>query len=158
MDPIVAAWLGFGFWIVLVPLVAAARYWMRRYQLSRTRWRGIRMGLAGSAWGFAAASWGWWVLQVLSLGWYTPAARMNRARLMWNNTRFGDQPFEFIDDGRVPAGRSVGTVRARLVFVSDRLPGIDLRRDHGVREPRSSLVCSHLARRLTTILHQPPES
>lgn len=68
---------------------------MRRYQLSRTRWRGIRLGLAGSAWGFAGASWGWQVLQTLSLGWYTPAARINRARLMWENTRFGDQPFLF---------------------------------------------------------------
>lgn len=102
MNPITAAWLGFGFWVILVPLVAAARYWMRRYQLSRTRWRGIRMGLAGSAWSFAAASWGWWVLQVLSLGWYTPAARMNRAKLMWENTRFGDQPFEFVNDGESP--------------------------------------------------------
>jgi len=102
MNPITAAWLGFGFWVLLVPLIAAARYWMRRYQLSRTRWRGIRMGLAGSAWSFAAASWGWWVLQVLSLGWYTPAARMNRAKLMWENTRFGDQPFEFADDGESP--------------------------------------------------------
>ena len=102
MNPITAAWLGFGFWVILVPLIAAARYWMRRYQLSRTRWRGIRMGLAGSAWGFAFASWGWWVLQVLSLGWYTPAARMNRAKLMWENTRFGDQPFEFVDDGESP--------------------------------------------------------
>jgi len=100
MNPVTAAWLGFGFWVLLVPLIAAARYWMRRYQLSRTRWRGIRMGLAGSAWGFAFASWGWWVLQVLSLGWYTPAARMNRAKLMWENTRFGDQPFEFVDDGQ----------------------------------------------------------
>ncbi len=102
MNPITAAWLGFAFWVLLVPLIAAARYWMRRYQLSRTRWRGIRMGLAGSAWGFAAASWGWWVLQVLSLGWYTPAARMNRAKLIWENTRFGDQPFEFVDDGDSP--------------------------------------------------------
>jgi uncharacterized membrane protein YjgN (DUF898 family) len=102
MNPIAAAWLGFGAWVVLAPLVAAARYWMRRYQLSRTRWRGIRLGLAGSAWGFAAASWGWWVLQVLSLGWYTPAARMNRARLMWDNTRFGDQPFQFITDEDSP--------------------------------------------------------
>ncbi len=102
MNPIAAAWLGFGAWVVLVPLIAAARYWMRRYQLSRTRWRGIRLGLAGSAWSFAAASWGWWVLQVLSLGWYTPVARMNRARLMWENTRFGDQPFEFLSDGDSP--------------------------------------------------------
>ncbi len=102
MNPLTAAWLGFGFWVILVPLIALARYWMRRYQLSRTRWRGIRLGLSGSAWGFAGASWGWWVLQVLSLGWYTPAARINRARLMWENTRFGDQPFEFANDGESP--------------------------------------------------------
>lgn len=102
MDPTIAGWLTFGFYIISVPLIAAARYWMRRYQLSRTRWRGIRLGLAGSAWGFAAASWGWWVLQGLSLFWYTPAARMNRARLMWENARFGDQPFEFINDGHSP--------------------------------------------------------
>lgn len=102
MEPVIAGWLTLGFYIVSVPLVAAGRYWMRRYQLSRTRWRGIRMGLSGSAWGFATASWGWWVLQVLSLGWYTPAARMNRAKLMWENTRFGDQPFEFLEDGESP--------------------------------------------------------
>ena len=102
MEPWVAGWLTLGFYVLSVPLVAAARFWMRRYQLSRTRWRGIRMGLSGSGWGFAAASWGWWVLQMLSLGWYTPAARMNRAKLMWENTRFGDQPFEFIDDRESP--------------------------------------------------------
>ncbi len=102
MEPVWAAWLTFGFYVLSVPLIAAARYWMRRYQLSRTRWRGIRLGLAGSAWSFAAASWGWWVLQLLSLGWYTPAARINRARLMWENTRLGDQPFQF----EVPQGES----------------------------------------------------
>jgi uncharacterized membrane protein YjgN (DUF898 family) len=102
MDPTTAGWLTFAFYVLLTPLIAAARYWMRRYQLSRTRWRGIRLGLAGSAWGFGAASWGWSVLQWLSLFWYTPAARMNRARLMWNNTRFGDQPFALIDDGDSP--------------------------------------------------------
>jgi uncharacterized membrane protein YjgN (DUF898 family) len=96
IEPVFAGWLTFGFYVLSVPLIAAARYWMRRYQLSRTRWRGIKLGLAGSAWGFASASWGWWVLQLLSLGWYTPAARINRARLMWENTRFGDQPFQFI--------------------------------------------------------------
>ncbi|MGD9981730.1 MAG: DUF898 family protein [Hyphomonadaceae bacterium] len=103
MEGVWAAWLTFGFYVISVPLVAAARYWMRRYQLSRTRWRGIRLGLAGSAWSFAAASWGWWVLQVLSLGWYTPAARINRSRVMWENTRFGDQPFLF----EVPQGESL---------------------------------------------------
>jgi|CXWL01.1.fsa_nt_gi uncharacterized membrane protein YjgN (DUF898 family) len=99
MDPVAATWLGLGFYILAVPLMAAARFWMRRYQLSRTRWRGIRMGLAGSAGGFAFASSGWTILQILSLGWYTPVARMNRARLLWSHARFGDQPFEFVDDG-----------------------------------------------------------
>jgi uncharacterized membrane protein YjgN (DUF898 family) len=103
MEGVWAAWLTFGFYIFSVPLIAAARYWMRRYQLSRTRWRGIRLGLTGSGWSFAMASWGWWVLQVLSLGWYTPAARINRARLMWENTRFGDQPFLFdVQNGESP--------------------------------------------------------
>lgn len=99
MDPVTASWLGLGFYLVAVPLMAAARYWMRRYQLTRTRWRGIRLGLAGSASAFAWASFGWTILQTLSLGWYTPVARMNRAKLMWENARFGDQPFGFIDDG-----------------------------------------------------------
>lgn len=98
VDPTLAAWLLVGFNILAVPLIAAGRYLMRRYQLSRTRWRGIRFGLAGSAAGFAAASWGWTMLQGLTLGWYTPAARMNRARLLWENARFGDQPFEFVSD------------------------------------------------------------
>jgi uncharacterized membrane protein YjgN (DUF898 family) len=99
MDPVSAFWLSAAFGIVAVPLIAAGRYLMRRYQLSRTRWRGIRLGLAGSAAGFAWASSGWTILQALSLWWYTPVARMNRAKLMWENARFGDQPFEFIDDG-----------------------------------------------------------
>lgn len=102
VSPSVAGWLALGFYILAVPLMAAARYWMRRYQLSRTRWRGIRLGLAGSGWSFAFASSGWTLLQILSLGWYTPAARINRARLLWSNARFGDQPFTFIDDGENP--------------------------------------------------------
>lgn len=98
-DPATAFWLLAAFYLIGVPLVAAARYLMRRYQLSRTRWRGIRLWLAGTAGAFAWASFGWTILQTLSLGWYTPVARMNRAKMMWENTRFGDQPFEFIDDG-----------------------------------------------------------
>ena len=102
MDPAAAGSLGLGFYLCAVPLVAAGRYLMRRYQLSRTRWRGIRLGLAGSASAFAFASSGWTALQFLTFGWYTPAARMNRAKLMWENTRFGDQPFLFVNDGESP--------------------------------------------------------
>jgi uncharacterized membrane protein YjgN (DUF898 family) len=100
MDPVAAGWLAFGFYVLAVPLVAAARYWMRRYQLSRTRWRGIRMALTGSGWAFAFASAAWTLLQWLTLAWYTPVARIKRAKMMWEHTRFGDQPFEFLDDGQ----------------------------------------------------------
>lgn len=102
LEAVWAGWLTFGFYVLSVPLIAAARYWMRRYQLSRTRWRGIKLGLAGSASSFATSSWGWWILQLLSLGWYTPAARINRARMMWENTQFGTKSFEF----NTPAGES----------------------------------------------------
>jgi len=102
MEPVYATLLAFGFYVCAVPLIAAARYLMRRYQLSRTRWRGIRLGLAGSPWSFAAASSGWTILQMFSLGWYTPLARMNRAKFTWENTRFGDQPFSFVNDGEPP--------------------------------------------------------
>lgn len=100
LDPNTAGWLLLGFYVVAVPLIAAGRYLMRRYQLSRTRWRGIRLGLGGSAIAFAFASSGWTILQILSLGWYTPVSRMNRARYIWQNTRFGDQPFDFVKDGK----------------------------------------------------------
>lgn len=96
-EPGTAALLAFGFYVAAVPLIAAGRYWMRRYQLSRTRWRGIRFALDGSGWAFALASSGWTILQIVTLGWYTPAARMRRAKLMWENTRFGDQPLTFAE-------------------------------------------------------------
>jgi uncharacterized membrane protein YjgN (DUF898 family) len=102
-EPATAAILGFCFYLVGVPLVAAARFWMRRYQLSRTRWRGIRLALEGSGWAFAGASAGWTILETLSLGWYGPVARMNRAKKMWEQTRIGDQPFQFVDDGEPTA-------------------------------------------------------
>jgi uncharacterized membrane protein YjgN (DUF898 family) len=94
-DPGTAALMLLVFYACAIPLMGAARFWMRRYQLSRTRWRGIRFALNGSAWSYAFASAGWTILQVVTLGWFTPAARMRRARLLWEGARFGDQPFHF---------------------------------------------------------------
>ncbi|MBI1187065.1 MAG: DUF898 family protein [Alphaproteobacteria bacterium] len=97
MDPGAAYLLGLGFYLLAVPLIATAFYLMRRYQLSRTRWRGIRMSLAGGAFEYAIASSGWSMLEAITLGWYHPAARMRRARLIWENTRLGDEPFQFAE-------------------------------------------------------------
>lgn len=97
-EPGAAALMALGFYAVAVPLINAARYWMRRYQLSRTRWRGIRLSLSGSAWTYAWSSIGWSLLEAITWGWYGPAARMRRAKLLWENARFGDQPFNFAPD------------------------------------------------------------
>jgi uncharacterized membrane protein YjgN (DUF898 family) len=103
MAPATAALLLFAFYAIAVPLIAAAIYLMRRYQLSRTRWRGIRLALDGSASTYALASTGWTLLEIVTFGWYAPAARMRRAKLIWENTRFGDQPFEFGEGEQQPA-------------------------------------------------------
>ncbi|MGE0827954.1 MAG: YjgN family protein [Hyphomonadaceae bacterium] len=95
LDRGAATLLLLGFYAFAVPLIALAHFLMRRYQLSRTRWRGIRFGLDGSAFAYAAASSGWTLLEIVTLGFYAPAARMRRAKAIWENTRFGDQPFEF---------------------------------------------------------------
>lgn len=96
-DPATAGLMFLAFYAVAVPLINAARYWMRRYQLSRTRWRGIRLSLEGSGWAYAWASIGWSLLEAITLGWFHPVARMRRAQLLWSNTRFGDQPFAFTE-------------------------------------------------------------
>lgn len=96
-DPVTAGLMFLAFYAVAVPLINAARYWMRRYQLSRTRWRGIRLSLEGSGWAYAWTSIGWSLLEAITLGWYHPVARMRRAQLLWSNARFGDQPFEFTE-------------------------------------------------------------
>lgn len=66
-----------------------------RYRLSRTRWRGIRFGLDGSAWNYG--SWYFWtgLLLVLTLGWISPWRSTKLQNLITNKMRFGDRPFQF---------------------------------------------------------------
>ena len=48
------------FWLSVAligfPLAYVGHYAGLRYRLSRTRWRGIRCGMAGSAWGYGATA------------------------------------------------------------------------------------------------------
>lgn len=74
-------------------LLGVAVWVARRYRLSRTRWRGIRLGQTGSANGYAWASIGYSILTSLTLGWYAPAAEMRLTRRLWNETFFGDRRF-----------------------------------------------------------------
>ena len=80
-------------YLVLILLVAAGLYRARRYQLSRTVWRGIRGGQTGSALHYALLSLAVFLTVSMSLGWALPWGEMMLARYRWNHTTFGDKSF-----------------------------------------------------------------
>lgn len=98
--------------LVIAPIYAfiavlafAALFLARRYQLSRTQWRGIRLGMDGSPWSFGFFSLGQVLLTVITLGWWGPAGRQRMARRLWRGARYGDVHFEFgRDEGETLAG------------------------------------------------------
>jgi uncharacterized membrane protein YjgN (DUF898 family) len=82
-------------YIALPVLVGAAIYLARRYQLSRTVWRGVRLELRGSPFEYGFAMLGYGILTGLTFGWFAPAMTLRLERLMWSNTYFGDTPFDY---------------------------------------------------------------
>jgi uncharacterized membrane protein YjgN (DUF898 family) len=82
-------------WSVFLLLSGLGIHRARRYRLSRTRWRGIRAGLAGRSAYFA---WGyfWTTLLIpLTLGWILPWRAAYLQRLLFNETHFGNKAFIF---------------------------------------------------------------
>lgn len=79
--------------LALVFLAAAGLYRARRYQMSRTRWRGIRGGQGGEAWRYALMFLGVTAATGATLGWMLPWAEMTLARYRLDNTTFGDCRF-----------------------------------------------------------------
>lgn len=82
------------FFIVSV-LWGAAIFRARRYQLSRTLWRGIRGGLEGSALTYTLLYFGSLMARSITLGWSTPALNFSLQEQMTGATRFGSLPFRF---------------------------------------------------------------
>lgn len=80
--------------LALLPLIFWARYRARRYILARTRWRGIRFGLAPGAWGYTARALFWWALTLLTLGFLYPLKQMMLARYTTDRSFYGDLRFE----------------------------------------------------------------
>lgn len=74
-------------------LAAAGMYRARRYQLSRTVWRGIRAGQGGKALTYGLMFLGVSMASVLSLGWAAPWAEMELTCYRMDNTTFGDARF-----------------------------------------------------------------
>ena len=86
-------------------LIGVGSFRARRYQLSRTVWRGIRGGQTGSAAGYALRSMAVWLLVPLSLGWALPWGEMMLARYRMGHTTFGDRPFRCHADTKGLYGR-----------------------------------------------------
>lgn len=87
---------------LLLVLIGVAIFLARRYQLSRTMWRGVRFRQTGSAWAYGFSVIGYGILTGLTLGWFGPVARLRLARRMWKDVRYGDMPFGWDEDPSGP--------------------------------------------------------
>lgn len=85
----------FVFFLIIFGLWGMAVYRARRYQLSRTLWRGIRGALVGSPWSYTGLHAGATLLAPMTLGWSTPAMNLNLQERMIGDMRFGSMPFRF---------------------------------------------------------------
>ena len=81
--------------LLLVCFYGFAIYRARRYRLSRTVWRGIRAALPGSAMAYSGKYLGALLLNPMTMGWSRPAMNLILAEQMYNDMRFGNQPFSF---------------------------------------------------------------
>lgn len=89
-------------------LLGMAVWVARRYRLSRTTWRGIRLGQSGSANRFAWATIGYSILTSITLGWFAPAAEMRLTRMLWADTYYGDRRFNVPQSDEGLAGPTYG--------------------------------------------------
>ena len=91
-----------------VPLAFVGQYAGLRYRLSRTRWRGIRGSLAGSAWGYGAIATLLNFANGVTLQLMTPLVSVNLARPRIANAAIGTQRFEFAGSAGDIYGRYLG--------------------------------------------------
>jgi uncharacterized membrane protein YjgN (DUF898 family) len=81
--------------LIVALLWGAALYRARRYQLSRTLWRGIRGSLEGSAASYTLMYFASMLARAFTLGWSTPVMNVGLQQMMIGDMRFGDMPFRF---------------------------------------------------------------
>ena len=94
--------------LVGLPLAFVGQYAGLRYRLTRTRWRGIRCGLGGSAWGYGALASSLSFANALSLRLLTPVVSVNLARPRISNVRVGTRGFAFAGSAGDIYGRYIG--------------------------------------------------
>lgn len=87
-----AGLLAGGLVLVFIPVAIVAA---RRYRLSRTSWRGIRLSFRGSTWGFIKVFLTGMFLNVLTLGAYYPFFDLKRQAYLTSHTYVGNRRFHF---------------------------------------------------------------
>ena len=88
----IGVYLGLGF------LYGVARYRTQRYRLSRTLWRGIRLGLKGSWISFGIRTLLFVYLTIATLLWAYPLQRFVLIRQILGHATLGDRQFRFEGD------------------------------------------------------------
>jgi uncharacterized membrane protein YjgN (DUF898 family) len=83
------------FVLMIYVLIGYAVYKARKYQLSRTNWRGIRGTLVGSAMTYSLTYFGSFLAKSFSLGWATPVMNTVLQEQIIGDMRFGDAAFKF---------------------------------------------------------------
>jgi uncharacterized membrane protein YjgN (DUF898 family) len=86
--------------ILLVVLAQYGAYRARRFRMTRTVWRGVRLDQGGSAWRYARVSILWGLATLFSLGLTLPLFRRSIEGMKIANTRFGTASGRF----SVPVG------------------------------------------------------
>lgn len=79
--------------LATLPLIYYAIYRGHRYLLARTRWRGIRFGLAPGAWGYVWRGLGLTLLTIVTLGLAYPYQQFKMAKYLTDRASFGDLQF-----------------------------------------------------------------
>lgn len=82
-------------YLLFYVLIFVALFLARRYQMSRTLWRGVRFQQDGSAWTYGFVGFGYLLLTLITLGWFAPVMRLKLENYLWSNARYGDFPFAF---------------------------------------------------------------
>jgi uncharacterized membrane protein YjgN (DUF898 family) len=95
LPPVYALFAILAVYIFMFVLIGVAIFLVRRYQLSRTVWRGVRFEQRGSALGFGFVALGYYLLTLLTLGWFAPAMQLRIERRLWSQTYFGDMQFSY---------------------------------------------------------------
>jgi uncharacterized membrane protein YjgN (DUF898 family) len=91
----IAVLLQGAFFLAIYLLWGFAVYKARKFQLSRTNWRGIRGTLVGSAMIYSLLYFGSLIAKSMSMGWATPVMNTVLAEQITNDMRFGDAAFKF---------------------------------------------------------------